>query len=131
MKTKILYACLAISVLISFALCIYIVKYDAECERVHLNVVNRDGNTVSEAEGAKKIAEAYLGLEENWELQDNAIYDVEVTFNESDYEWIIVFSPKTTEIEKARYVGIRRDNGIITEYDSMDKALGAKIDADY
>ena len=130
MRTKILYTCLGISVLLSIVLYIYIVKYDAECEREHLDVINRDYDTISEAEGAKKIAAAYLGLEEDWELQENPVYDAEVTFNESGYEWIVIFSPKSSESDKERVVGIRKDRGIITEYDSRDNALDDGTDAD-
>lgn len=131
MRTKILYVCLGISALLSLVLYIYIVKYDAKCERVHLDVINRDGDIVSEAEGAKKIAAAYLGLKEDWELQENPIYDAEVTFDESCYEWIVIFSPNDSESDKERVVGIRKDYGIIAEYDSIDKALDAKTDANY
>lgn len=130
MRTKILYICLGISVLLSLVLCIYIAKYDAECEREHLDVINRDYDTISEAEGAKKIAAAYLGLEEDWELQENPVYDAEVTFNESGYEWIVIFSPNSSGSDKERVIGIRKDYGIITEYDSRDKALDVGTDDD-
>lgn len=128
MRSIILYVCLGISVLLSLVLCIYIVKYDAECERVHLDVINRDYDTVSEAEGAKKIAAAYLGLEEDWELKENPAYDAEVIFNESGYEWIVIFSPTGSESDKERVVGIRKDYGIIAEYGSVNDALDAKTD---
>lgn len=118
MWAKILNVCLAASVLLSIALGIYIVTYDKECERIHLDVISKISNWIPEEEGAKEIAAAYIGLAKDWEEQENPRYDAEVIFNEKEYEWIVIFSPKLSDCEE-RIIGIRKDYGVITEYENM------------
>ena len=116
MKRKIIHICLLASFFINVILGSYIVIYNPICEREHLDVVYRSYNWVSNEEMAQELAEACLGLEDDWELQDNPKYEVEVIFCDSRYEWIVVFIPRGTEKGEMKIVGVRRDHGTITNY---------------
>lgn len=116
MENKILYICLGISLFTSIFLGIYITKCEPVCERIHLDVIDRSIDYISDEQMAIDIAEACLGLDENWELQKNPIFDVKVIYSEESYEWIVVFLPRDLEKVEKRIIGIRRDYGNITDY---------------
>lgn len=124
METKILYACIGISVIAGLFLEFYIMIYKPACERYHVDEIYRDMRSIDEVnseEGAAEIAAACLNIVYNPESQEAPDYDVEVIFNELSYEWIVIFTPKDPEQDGTKMAAIRRDFGTVnvlsgTEY---------------
>ena len=125
METKILYACIGISVIAGLFLGFYIMIYKPACERHHVDEIYRDMRSIDEVnseEGAAEIAAACLNIAYDYESQETPDYDVEVIFNELSYEWIVIFTPKDPEQDGTKMAAIRRDFGTVnvlseTEYD--------------
>lgn len=130
MKTKILYFCLGISVLLNIFFAKYIEKREPECGHVHLDTVDRTKEVVSDEIAAKRIAELFLNRGDGFGLieREDIIYDVEICFNEPSYEWIVIFEPKTLEgglvLDGGRIVGVRKDNGVTFGYAFLEEIEG-------
>ena len=132
MKNKILYACISISILINALLVIHIINMEPPCEHIHYDDIDKTNDIVPDEETARRIAETVLRMEKSaWGLKEDYNYYTDITYNEAGHEWIVIFSPKSSESDKERVVGIRKDRGIITEYDSRDNALDDGTDADW
>lgn len=90
------------------------------CGRMHFDNADRTQNVIASAEIAQKIVEIYLYNEDAGilRLYEELDYDVEVTYDEQSYEWIVHFSPKLQDgkyaLDSSRTVWIRRDNGRVT-----------------
>ena len=88
--------------------------------RIHFVDADRSKNAIANAETAQKIVEFYLYSEEAGilRLYEEFDYDVEVTYDEQNYEWIVHFSARLQDgryvLDGSRTVWIRRDNGRIT-----------------
>ena len=108
--------CLGLSVFTNVFLIGYSITYEPQCERMHLEDINRKKDRVPSEEMAKGLAGASIGLEDDWEEQDNFFYVVECSYNEERYEWIVIFTPRDVGAVEKRVVGIRRDLGLITIY---------------
>lgn len=124
MKIKVLYGSFCVSVCTIIVLSLYIVNREPICERLHLDEIDRTKNIVSDEEMAKDIAELYIrGREkkENYEGEDirslEVTYNVEVIFNEKDYEWIVGYTTIPPEghyiLDGEFAIRIRRDNGMV------------------
>ena len=59
-----------------------------------MKVIDRKYDCVPREDLAKGIAGAAIGLEDNWETQEDFFYIVECTYNEERYEWIVIFTPR-------------------------------------
>ena len=115
MKTKLLYICLGISILINILIGIHIVRREPACTYTHLDEVDRTKDVIPDAEAAKKIAEVYLDNGGRFGLSKNIIYECYIIFNDPTYEWIVDFSPGDTCLDGGRTVWLRRDNGILSD----------------
>lgn len=118
MKVKVLYVCLCISILICASLGHYIVKHKPVCERVHLDDIDRTKDVVPDEETALRIAEAIVDSHEYWEWEEDVDYEVEILFNEMNYEWSVQWQPPIPEgaimLDGGKTVFIRRDTGAIS-----------------
>ena len=117
MKSKILYICLGISLLINIILSVCVVNL----RNTNGNKIDRTRSMVPDEKTAERIAEAYLDTLEGilgWE--ENVEYEAEITFDEENYEWIVHYRPKVPEgymvLDGAKIVGVRKDNGMLTFY---------------
>lgn len=115
MKSKFLYACLGISICMNIFLGGYTLMNPPVCEYTHIDVIDRTKDYYKKDE-AVRLAAASFGLEEDWETQENPVYDVEVVENTETYEWVVIFTPKNPEEGVETRIGVRRDIGIITYY---------------
>lgn len=94
--------------------------YKPVCERMHFDNADRTKNVISNEEIAQKIVEIHLYCEDAGilRLYEELDYDVDVTYDEQNYEWIVHFSVKGEEgypvVDSGRTIWIRRDNGRIT-----------------
>lgn len=114
LAVKIVKVLFVISVLSNIFLGVYIVRMDKECHRWHIDEIHKNVDLYPDADAATEIAEACIGMEKE---QAEEVYDVQIIYNKPEHEWIITFEPKEEGTEDRRVIGIRRDNGIITEYD--------------
>lgn len=113
---KALGICLTISMALSIFLAGYSIAYEPKCEREHLEVIDRKYDCVPREDLAKGIAGAAIGLEDNWETQEEFFYIVECTYNKERYEWIVIFTPRDEHTGEKKVVGIRKDIGLISIY---------------
>lgn len=116
MKTKVLSVLLGISILVIFVLIIYAIKVKPECERAHVDDINRSYYIkYLDEEMAREIADLVTGIENSVEDAD---YEVEIEFDEQSFEWVVRYiSKKMQEADgdsESVTVRIRKDNGIIT-----------------
>lgn len=66
---------------------------------MHLDDIDRKKDVVSDEKMALEIAELYISERENYMnqvvrtnyVEDECEYDVEVTFNEQNYEWMVAY----------------------------------------
>lgn len=121
LKGKVLYAWLIVSLTIIAFLGTYIVKREPICERIHLDDIDRNRNVVFDEEMAKRIAEAYIdSFDEPLGWDEDFVYDVKVTFDEVNYEWIVEYLPQAPKgkmvVDGGKTARIRRDNGILSSY---------------
>lgn len=118
MQNKFIHICLGISFFMNILLGVCIINYEPVCEREHLDVVNwlDSYDYVSDEKMAKKIAGAYFDLEDDWEIQENSNYNMEVIYNDVRYEWIVIFSTKGILEDEKRIIGIGREHGTIIDY---------------
>ena len=118
MKMKILYSCLGIFFLIILSLGNHIVKQEPVCEREHLDEIDRTKDIVPNEETARKIAESIIEADKQWIWEENIIYEIDITFNELNYEWFVDYHPEIEEgaywLDGGKNVRIRRDNGLVT-----------------
>lgn len=90
------------------------------CERSHFDNADRTMNVIANEEMAQKIVEIHLYREDAGilRLYEELDYDVDVTFDEQNYEWIVHFSAKMPDgyfaVDSGRTVWLRRDNGRVT-----------------
>lgn len=111
---------LGISIMIIFILILNLFINQPVCGRMHFDNADRTQNVIVSAEIAQKIVEIYLYNEDVGilRLYEELDYDVEVTYDEQSYEWIVHFSPKLQDgkyaLDSSRTVWIRRDNGRVT-----------------
>lgn len=116
MKTKILSALLGISMLVIVVLSIYIIKVKPECERAHIDDIDRNRYIkYFDEEMAREIADLVTGIENSDEVAD---YEVEIEFDEQSFEWVVRYiskrTPEADGEDESITVRIRKDNGIIT-----------------
>lgn len=117
MRFKILSGCFMISLGIVFVLIVYMIQVKPECKKTHLDErqLTYAGSLLDE-DLARKLADVVIGAE------DDSKYDVEVTFDDQSYEWVIDYRIKKVQAGSTasgnKVVRIRKDNGIITVYDS-------------
>ena len=121
MKRKILYICLGILMLIDGALVNYILEREPVCDRAHLSDVDRTRDIVPDAETAIRIAEANLKMKiSGWGSHEDIDYQVEVTYDEPSYEWIVTYEVVPPEggvvLDGKKVLGIRRDYGHVYWY---------------
>lgn len=106
---------------------IYIVKREPVCEHIHIDVIDRSKDVVSDEEMAVKIAKILLsdGYEK---YKGKYIVDIETSFNEASYEWIVIFTLKTLDgrslLDGIRIVGVRRDNAYAMGYAWLEDIKG-------
>ena len=111
---------LGISIITTFLLILNLFLNKPVCERIHFVDADRSKNAIANAETSQKIVEFYLYSEEAGilRLYEEFDYDVEVTYDEQNYEWIVHFSARLQDgryvLDGSRTVWIRRDNGRIT-----------------
>ena len=115
MKLRFIYACLGISICMNIFLGSYTLMNPPVCDRVHINVIDRTKDYY-EKEEAARLAAARFGLEEDWETQENPVYDVKVVEKTETYEWMVIFTPRNPAEGEETRIGVRRDIGIITYY---------------
>lgn len=90
------------------------------CDRMHFDDADRSKNVIANAEIAQKFVEIHLYREDAGilRLYEELDYNVDVTYDEPNYEWIVHFSAKSQNgcwvIDGARTIWIRRDNGRVT-----------------
>lgn len=121
MKNKILYACLSISILINAQLVMYIINMEPPCEHIHYDDIDRTKDIVPDEDTVRRIAETVLRMEKSaWGLKEDHYY-TDITYNEAGHEWIVIFSSNSSGSDKERVIGIRKDYGIITEYDKIHR----------
>lgn len=116
MKTKILSVLLGISILVMIILSIYTIKVKPECERAHVDDINRNYYIkYFDEEMAREIADLVTGIENSDEV---AGYEVETEFDEQSFEWVVSYISKRTPGDDGEdeniTVRIRKDNGMIT-----------------
>ncbi|GFI03599.1 hypothetical protein AALA79_02220 [Lachnospiraceae bacterium 64-25] len=119
MKIKILVVLQAISIFVIVLLGIYTVKVQPECERIHLDDIERDEDIAYlDKEMARMLADIVMGAEDNLTDEANTRYDVEIEFDGQHYEWVISYEPNglqpDNEANQGKVVRIRKDNGVIT-----------------
>lgn len=113
---------LSISLLIIFLLILNIYTRKPECNRVHSEYINRNKDVIFNEEMAVKIVELYLYREDAGilELLRDFEYDVQVSFDDQKYEWIVHFNAILPNhkilLDGSRTIWIRRDTGIITDF---------------
>lgn len=112
-----------INVVISFCLIIvlgiYTVKVKPECERVHVDDIDRTREIkYLDDEMAREIANVVMGIDNVSVGEEDTGYEVEVIFDEQNYEWVVSYISKevmeTSGTYETKSVRIRKDNGIIT-----------------
>lgn len=114
MKTKILSVLLGISILVMIILSIYSIKVKPECERAHVDDIDRNYYIkYFDEEMARGIADLVTGIENSVEDAD---YEVEIEFDEQSFEWVVRYDGENGSIT----VRIRKDNGIITLDDHLE-----------
>lgn len=126
MKEKVLFLCLGISFIIIFLLGVNIIVRTPVCNRMHLDDIDRKKDVVSDEKMALEIAELYISERENYMnkvvrtnyVEDECEYDVEVTFNEQNYEWMVAYKViqpggSSFVLDGEFAVRIRRDNGML------------------
>ena len=87
MQTKILSVLLGISILVMITLCIYTIKVQPECERAHVDDIDRNRYIkYFDEEMAWEIADLVTGIEISAEDAD---YEVEIEFDEQSFEWVV------------------------------------------
>ena len=135
MKRKILYICLVILILIDGALGVYILERKPVCDRAHLSDVDRTKDIVPDAETAIRIAEASFKMEKSawgYHYHDELVYQIEVTYDEPSYEWIVSYEEVTPEgdfvLDGGRFFGVRRDNGYVYWYGWRNDDIGCHDD---
>lgn len=107
-----------ISIILNILLGVHIVRMDKECQRSHVDEINRGIDWYPDADAATEIAEACIGMDQS---HAEAVYNIQITYRESIHEWIIAFEPKDEGTQDTRVIGIRRDTGVITEYDGQEE----------
>lgn len=113
---------LSISLLLIFLLMLNIYTRKPECNRVHSEYINRNKDVILNEEMAVKIVELYLYREDAGilELHRDFEYDVQVSFDDQKYEWIVRFNAILPNhkilLDGNRTIWIRRDTGIITDF---------------
>ena len=116
MKTKLLYLCLGISILIIICMCSYIQAYNPYCEYIHAEYVYEIENRVPDKEVAEKIADVVM--EAHSELKEGCTYQKEVIYEEQSNEWKITYVQVTPDgeclQETKTEVGINKDNGMLS-----------------
>lgn len=134
MKTKILYICFTLSVVLTLVMGVYLVTWEPECDHVHRDeiAIDRTKDIVPDEAAAEKIARYSLregGYAGGFSMSGEEFvrYDADVTFVEQTNEWIVDFTAFSREgghmiiYDGISHVGVRRDNGYFTWYaDSRD-----------
>ena len=128
LKEKILTLCLGISFTIILLLSINIIVRQPVCNRMHLDDIDKKRDVVTDKRMALEISELYLREREDYmnqevrtnyhNVEDKYKYDVEVTFNEQDYEWMVAYrviqpGGSIFVLDGEIAVRIRRDNGMV------------------
>ena len=129
MKTKILYICFTLSVVLTFIMVAYLVTWEPKCDHVHRGEIeiDRTKDIVPDEAAAEKIARYSIregGYAGGFSMSDDefAVYDADVTFIEQTNEWIVDFTARSREgghviiYDGISLVGVRRDNGYFTWY---------------
>lgn len=123
MKRKILYICLVVFMYIDSVLINYILEREPVCDQVHWSDVDRTKDIVPDEETAIRIAEANFKMEKSgwgYHYHDEIVYQIEVTYDEPSYEWIVTYQEVTLEgelvLDGSRIFGVRRDNGFVFWY---------------
>ena len=121
MKRKILYICLVVFMYIDSVLINYILEREPVCDRVHWSDVDRTKDMVPDEETAIRIAEADFKMEKSgWGYQEGTDYQIEVTYDEPSYEWIVTYDVVPPEgksvLDGQRIFGVKRDNGFVFWY---------------
>lgn len=90
------------------------------CERMHFDDADRSKNVIANAEIAQKFVEIHLYREDAGilRLYEELDYNVDVTYDDQNYEWIVHFSVEPPDggfvIDGGRTIWIRRDDGRVT-----------------
>lgn len=128
MKEKVLFLCLGISFITIFLLGANIIVRTPVCNRVHLDDIDRKKDVVSDEKMALEISELYITEREDYMnqvvrtnyhyVEDEYEYDVAVTFNEQNYEWMVAYKViqpggSSFVLDGEFAVRIRRDNGML------------------
>lgn len=117
MKTKLLYLCLGISILIIICMCRYIQCYNPHCEYIHIEYVNDEiQNRVPDEDIAEKIADVVI--EAHCELKEGCTYHKEITYEEQSNEWKVTYIQVTPDgeylWETKVEIGINKDNAMLS-----------------
>ena len=118
MKNLNIYIGMAIMIILLLFLNLFLNK--PICGRMHFDNADRTKNVIANAEMAQKIVEIHLYREDAGilRLYEELDYNVDVTYDEPNYEWIVHFSAKAPNgclaIDSGRTIWIRRDNGRVT-----------------
>lgn len=129
MKFKIQYIFFILSIVLNLVMIIYLVTWKPECDRPHLDEINRMKDIVPDEAAAEKIARYSVragGSAGDFAMSDDeefVVYDADVTFIEQTNEWIVDFTAHSPEggqmiFDGISLVGVRRDNGYFTWYAS-------------
>lgn len=90
MKKEILLILTLCSVLMNIALGMELCTRKPNCEHVHLDEIDRTKDVVPNEKVAEQIAEIFIRSQEDHLTWGRGIeYGVEVTYDESRYEWMI------------------------------------------
>lgn len=130
MKTKILYICFTLSVVLTLVMGVYLVTWEPECDHVHWDeiVIDTTKDIVPDEAAAEKIARYSVregGPAGGFAMsgdEEFVVYDSDVTFIEQTNEWIVDFTARSPEdghiiiYDGISLVGVRRDNGYFTWY---------------
>lgn len=115
-KLKILFLGWLFSIFIIIILCVYIVKREPVCERVHLDEIDRSKELIPDEETALKIADAVIAVDKEVEWDKECTYEASVSFDEETYEWLVTYGPSKPDkviFDGGKYIWIRKDNGWI------------------
>lgn len=115
MKNKILSLCLGLSLL----LIVNIISCKPECERLHLDDVEKGRNVIPDEETAEEIAYILLEANSGFEGESSEFYyEAEVSFNEETNEWEVIFCPRPYDgkfvLDGEKVVHLNRDSGMVT-----------------
>lgn len=106
-----------ISILVIAVLCIYIVRCEPKCNKVHVDDIVTEGRSIiPDEETAKEMA--YILVEANLGFEESGFYESRVKFNEKTNEWEILFYEMTFEgqyvLGSGKVVCINKDSGTVT-----------------